>query len=196
VRNRGTGNILDNNGQQIGFINIDNEETANGLGFLIGLQYVPPSNPNTVFGVSFRSPISTNASAATDAYYDRIPARLSFGAAHRRDGLRGGRDFVLLSAQADASFGGKGNTLISRRSHIAFGGGIEYNYLFQDWRIPLRVGFQAVPSGGDQFGSRNAITYGIGFRPPNSRLSVDLNFASTTRGGAPDVALSLTFRGK
>jgi len=196
VRNRGTGNVLDGQGNQIGFINIDNSETATGIGFIVGVQYVPPSTPNTVFGVSFRSPITTNASAAIDAYYDRIPGRLSFGAANRRDGLRGGRDYMLISAQADAFFGGKGNTLISRKNHVAFGLGVEYNYLFNEYRIPIRVGFQAVPSGGDQFSARNAITFGLGFRPPNSNISVDLNFAAPTGGGKPDVGLSLTFRGK
>ncbi|MBV6459690.1 MAG: hypothetical protein HONBIEJF_02842 [Fimbriimonadaceae bacterium] len=196
VRNRGTGNILDNQNNQIGFINIDNSETATGIGFIVGLQFVPPSAPNTVFGISFRSPITTDASPAIDAYYDRIPGRLSFGAAHRRDGLRGGRDFMLLSLQADAFFGGKGNTLISRKNHMALGGGVEYNYLFNEYRIPIRVGFRAVPSGGDQFAARNAITFGLGVRPPNSNISVDLNFAAPTGGGKPDVALSLTFRGK
>ncbi len=51
----------------------------------------------------------------------------------------------------------------------------------------------SIPAGGDGYGSRNAYTYGIGFRPTAGNYSLDLNFA-TPEGGGSDVALWVSYR--
>lgn len=194
VRNQTTGFQVDGGGNIVGNLNVDNRSTGTGFGFIVGLQYVPPSNPNMSFGLSYRSAIDLNDNASTAAYLDRVPARLSGGVAFRRDGVRGGRDFLVYGLQADAFIGGQRNKLISRKDVVALGGGFEYNYHISNFRIPIRLGYQLVPAGGDSFGTRHAVTFGIGVRPMDSNFMLDLNFASPNRGGQLDMAFTATIR--
>lgn len=170
-------------------------EQSSGFGGIVGLMFVPKSNPNFSFGLSYRSEISLKSNSGNILLYDKVPARLSGGVALRRDGFRGGRDYLVVSAEVQHFFEGADSVFFDRNAQTVFGTGIEYNYLTGGNRIPLRVGYSFVPAGGAQFGARNSFTYGIGFRPSNSDWGIDLSFGRPT-GGGQDSSLSLSYRFK
>lgn len=170
-------------------------EQSSGFGGIAGLMFVPKSNPNLSFGVSYRSEIKLKSSSGNILLYDTIPARLGGGVALRRDGFRGGRDYLVLSAEVNHYFEGSSSIFFDREAQTVFGTGLEYNFQYGGNRIPIRLGYQFVPAGGNQFGSRNSFTYGIGFRPSNSDWGVDLSFGRPN-GGGQDASLSLTYRFK
>jgi hypothetical protein len=60
-------------------------------------------------------------------------------------------------------------------------------------RIPIRIGYTVVPSGGTGFIDRDAFTFGLGYRPNGSDFSLDLSFARPSDGNALDMALSITY---
>jgi len=174
-------------------IDADFDETGNGLGFVAGFQWIPKSNPNMSFGLSYRSEIDLNDNEDTAALYDKIPARLLGGIAYRQDGLRGGRDFIVYGAQLQHFFAGEDSQVFDRQNQSTFGFGLEYSYQTQGFRIPIRLGYQLVPGGGEDFGPRNAFTFGFGYRPNDNRFGIDLNFASPEKGGY-DMGISLNYR--
>lgn len=184
-------NLLDVDENLRGRVVLDNSSTGTGLGFVAGIQFVPSGNLS--FGVSYRSEIDLSNNAKTSAFYDKIPARLSGGFAWRRDGLRNGRDFIVIGGQVDHFFAGQKGAILDRDAQTTVGGGVEYNYFMQGARIPIRVGYRAVPAGGDFFKSRNALTFGIGYHSDANLAGIDLNFASPDGGGF-DVALGITYR--
>ncbi len=168
-------------------------ETGNGIGLIAGIQLVPKSNPNVSFGLSYRSEIDLNNNSDTKDLYDRIPARLLGSAAYRQDGLRGGRDFIVYGAQIQHFFAGKSSQVFDREAQTTAGLGLEYNYQTSSFRVPLRVGYNIVPGGGDLYGNRNGFGFGFGYRPLDNRFSVDFNFVSPENGGY-DMGISLNYR--
>jgi hypothetical protein len=194
VENEQNYTILRADGSTLDQVSVDNSGTGTGIGLIAGVQYMPPGAPNLSIGLSVRSPIDLHGNGVVAGYYDRVPGRVSLGAAFRMDNLRGGRDFAVLGAQVDGYFMGQRDKVIVRRRQIVTGAGIEYNYTSGGARIPLRVGFQAVPSGGPGFAERNSLTFGIGYRPFAGPMSVDVNFASAFAGRGTDMAVQLTYR--
>ncbi len=174
-------------------LDADLEDTGSGIGFIIGVQFSPRGNSNMSIGLSYRSEVDLNGNETTDQLYDKIPARLMGGIALRQDGFRGGRDFLVYGAQVQHFFGGDSSQVFDRSDQTVLGIGAEYNYHFSGYRIPVRVGFNAVPGGGDDFGRRNTFTFGLGFRPLDNRFAVDFNFATPSNGGY-DLGISLNYR--
>jgi hypothetical protein len=193
VSDRVTGRLVDSNNQTVSFLDSSSDETGNGLGIIAGIQWVPRNNPNVSFGLSYRSEVNLTNNDETAGLYDKIPARLLAGAAMRQDGLRGGRDFIVWGAQIQHFFGGGSSQLFDRNPQTVAGLGMEYNYQSANYRLPVRLGYNIVPAGGDGFGNRNAFTFGIGYRPLDNRFGIDLNFASPQRGGY-DMSLSVNYR--
>lgn len=167
--------------------------SGTGLGVILGAQFVPRGNPNLSYGLSYRSEIDLQGNSETRALYDKIPARLIGGMAYRQDGVRGGRDFLIYGVQVAHYFRTSNGPQFNRKAQTTLGAGIEYNLDRGNARIPIRLGFNAIPGGGDGFGSRNAITYGIGYRPTNGNFGLDLNFAQPESGGY-DISFGLTYR--
>lgn len=194
VENKQNYTILRPDGSTLSTVAADNSGTGVGVGVIAGVQYVPKTQPNASFGLSVRSPIELSGNGVAGSYYDRVPGRVSLSAAYRMDNLRGGKDFAILGAQMDGYFMGQRDKVIVRKRQIVFGAGLEYNYATSGARIPVRVGFQAIPAGGPGFSERNAFTFGIGYRPFTSPLSVDLNFASASAGRGTDMAIQLNYR--
>ncbi len=185
--------LLFNGNNQVGGNNSSASGNATGVGLIFGLQGTQSSTPNTSWGISVRTPIDLTNNNETSSYYDRIPGRVSFGFVNRSN-AGSGADFLIFGAQADLYFGGQSDKIIPRKNHVAFGGGVEYNFHRFNGRIPVRLGFSAVPSGGEGFQARNTLTFGFGYRPNNSPLTVDFNFAKPTGKGPFDVGVSLTYR--
>lgn len=171
------------------------EELSSGWGGILGLMFVPRSNPNVSFGLSYRSQISLKANSGNILLYDKIPARLAGGVTVRKDGFRGGKDYMVIGAEVQHYFDGGDGVFFDRDPQTVFGVGLEYNYSHSSVRIPVRIGYNFVQAGGFAYGSRNAFTYGIGFRPNNSDWGLDLSFGKPTGGGS-DVGLSLSYRFK
>ncbi|HZH97758.1 MAG TPA: hypothetical protein VEX38_02200 [Fimbriimonadaceae bacterium] len=169
------------------------EETATGLGLLVGMQFTPRDNPNLMFGASYRTPISLKGRNGAQLIYDKIPARLQIGGAVRRDGLRGGRDFILVGADVQHFFAGNQGVLFDRDPQTVLGFGLEYSYATGSARVPIRLGYQFVPAGGNNFGARNSFTYGVGYRPGNGDWGVDVNFGRAQAGGQ-DMSINLMYR--
>lgn len=195
VTNRQTGDLVDGNGNTVGTLDVDNDETGTGVGFVAGVQFSPRNRPNMSLGFSFRSEINLSGNDNTASVYDKIPARLAGGIVMRKDGLRGGRDFLVYGAEVQHFLAGGNSSLVDRKAQTTAGFGFEYNYIGGFGSLPIRVGFQAVPSGGNGFGSRNAFTFGIGYRPGGSDLSIDVNFGRP-EGGGSDMSLSVGYRFK
>ncbi|MBS1705591.1 MAG: hypothetical protein JST40_06930 [Armatimonadetes bacterium] len=171
-------------------LNVSGQGT--GIGVVAGIQYIPPTNQNLSIGASVRTPISMSSNRAVDQYYDKIPGKASIGIAYRRDGLRGDRDYMILGAQVDGYFQNERRQVLARKRAVNIGVGAEYNYLFRDARIPIRLGYAVVPSAGSGFSDRNALTFGFGYRPFNSPISVELNFANA--GGGTDSSIMFNYR--
>lgn len=195
IKNRQEGELFDSGNNLVGTLDVDNSETATGLGVVAGVMFSPRNSPNMSLGFSYRSEIDLTNNSNTAAIYDKVPARLAGGIALRRDGLRNGNDFLVYGAEVQHFFRGKNSPLADRKEQTVGAIGIEYNYVAGFGRLPIRVGFQGVPAGGRGFGPRNALTYGIGYRPAGSELSIDLNFAKPEGGGA-DMSLSVSYRFK
>ncbi len=194
--NRQTYSISTGGGQPIPNPPLDLSGTGTGIGGVVGVQLIPRSNPNLSFGASVRTPINLSGNGTTAAYYDDIPGKISLGVAYRKDGYRGGQDYAVFGLQADAFFKNERGQAFSRKRAVSVGGGVEYNMLRGNARIPVRLGFQAVPAAGAGFKERNAFTFGVGYRPFNRPFSLDLNFASPSGGGGFDTALHLNFKVK
>lgn len=171
-------------------VNVSGQGT--GIGAVLGAQFIPKGSSNVSIGVSVRTPIDLTGNSKTAAYYDKIPGKISAGFAVRRDGARAG-DYIVYSAQADASFRNYRSQSLQRKRTVNFGAGVEYSLTRGTARIPIRLGFSVVPKAGDPFKDRNALTFGVGYRPFNSNMSIDLNFASTGTGGL-DSSLLLNYR--
>jgi len=174
-------------------IDTDLDETGNGLGFIAGFQIIPKNNPNVSFGLSYRSEIDLNGNSETKDLYDRVPARLLGGVAFRQDGMRGGRDFVVYGLQIQHFFAGESSQVFDRNAQTTAGFGLEYSYQTNGFRIPIRLGYNVVPGGGSDFGSRNGFAFGFGYRPNDNRYTLDLNFVSPEKGGY-DIGISVNYR--
>ncbi len=168
------------------------DETANGLGFQAGLLLSPKSSHNTSFGVSFRSPIKLRGGNNT-LIYPTIPGRIAAGLAFRQDGLRGGRDYAVYGVELQHFFGGSNSQYVDRQNQSVLGVGVEYNYASGGSRIPVRLGYSFAQAGGDFFGSRNSLTFGLGYRPSSNNWALDLNWGRP-QGGGSDLSLNLTYK--
>ena len=182
---------LFNGGVSAGTVSADNSGNGLGIGAIAGLLLTPSSSPNTSYGLSVRTPIDLTANSQTSQYYDRIPGRLSFGAASRTDGRRG--TYVLYGVQASWYFGGQGNKILARDSYVSFGAGVEYGLRRWGGRVPVRFGYVSVPSGGTGFIDRDALTFGLGYRRDDSDFSLDLSLAKPIDGSEFDMSLSITY---
>lgn len=166
-----------------------------GVGGIIGVQITPAGNPNVSFGISYRTPVEVDMDKL-GAISDEIPGRLQAGFVWRRDGLRGGRDYLIggvdgtwyFEANRDKSGG------LKRNGHAAAGIGIEYNWAQNFGYVPIRLGFRVVQDAGEGFSSRSAFTFGIGYRPFEADYWLDLNIAAVSGQSSPDVSVSMTSR--
>lgn len=168
------------------------DEDATGLGAIVGVQYTPPSSPDFSAGLSYRTPIQLNGGGGA-LLFDEIPGRLSAGAAWRYNGMRSGRDYAVFAAQVDHYFSGGGGLYFGRDEQTVVGLGVEYNYALGAGRIPLRLGYRAVPGAGTGYGDRNAFSFGLGFRPGNDDWGLDVGFSRPFSGGS-DMNLSMFYR--
>jgi hypothetical protein len=193
VTNRQVGQLFDAENNQVGVFDADSSESGTGFGLLVGMQYIPPNRPNVSVGASFRTAMSLSGNPDTSVLYDRIPARFLAGIAARQDGLRTGNDFLVYGAQVQHFFGGRRSELFDRRDQTVLGFGVEYHYALGAAMIPIRLGYNIVPSGGDDYASRNAFTFGVGYRPGGARYAIDFNFAAPERGGY-DMSVGINYR--
>jgi hypothetical protein len=182
--------IFDASNNNIGNVNVDVAGSSNGVGLIAGAQFSSPNNPNTVVGASVRTPIKLNGGVR--GYFDTLPGRASLGVAQRTQGRR--EDFLVFGAQADWYSGGDKGGIIPRKDVLALGAGFEYNYHRWNSRFPIRLGYQSVPSGGAGFGSRDALSFGFGYRPGDQDFGIDLSFAAPSGGGRLDTGLSITYK--
>lgn len=166
---------------------------GSGVGVIAGVQYVPPRSPNMSLAASIMTPIDLNGNEETEAFYDRVPGRMLLGGAVRREGFRGGRDFLVMGGQVEYYYGGRGNLAFDRTDQTGMGVGLEYGYSLGDSTLPLRVGYRALSSGGLDYGPRNAFTYGIGYRPRDGRYGIDFSWSAPKEGGY-DFGVSATYR--
>lgn len=165
----------------------DDSESATGVGAIVGAQFAP--NPSTSFGISYRTEIDLSGFNLFAPISDSVPARLQAGIITRRDGLRGGRDFLI--AGVDAAFYFDNNP--GRKEHVSGGVGIEYNLAQAFGWVPIRLGFRGDQAGGDGFTNRTVVTFGLGYRPNNGRYWVDISSAAGTGQKKPDFAVSLGY---
>jgi hypothetical protein len=194
IRNRQTYDVV-TNGNPVTNPPLDLSGQGVGIGGVVGLQIIPSSNPNMSIGLSLRSPINFSGNGSTKAYYDEVPGKASASFAYRQDGYRGGNDYMIFGLQADAFFHNNRAQAIQRKRVVNIGAGVEYNHLRGNARIPIRLGFSAIPAAGAGFKERNALTFGFGYRPLSSPLSVDFNFAATGGTGF-DGAIMFNYRMK
>lgn len=167
--------------------------TNSGFGGIVGFQFNPKGSDMS-WGVSYRSEVKLSDNGSTSLLMDRIPARLMGGVALRQDGVRHGKDFVLFGIEVAHFFSANnGGQNFQRDAQTTAGAGFEYNYEMGGARIPIRAGYNFISGGGDGFGQRNALTFGLGYRPKNNDYTIDLNFASPQHGGF-DLGLGLTYR--
>lgn len=189
MKNRQSYQIFDAGNNNIGSVNTDVAGSGNGVGAIVGMQS-SAGNGNTMVGASVRTPIKL--SGGPKGFYDTIPGRASLGLAQRS--LGHGDDFIVYGAQADWYFGGDKGGLLPRKDVLALGAGVEYNMHRWNARFPVRFGYQSVPSGGNAFASRNAVTFGLGYRPSDSDFALDVNMAFPTNGQRPDMGVGITYR--
>lgn len=166
-----------------------------GVGGIVGVQITPPGNPNVSIGISYRTPIQVDMDKL-GAISDEIPGRLQAGIVWRRDGLRGGRDYLIGGVDGawyfEANRGKPGG--LKRDGHAAAGVGIEYNWAHGFGYLPVRIGFRVVQDAGEGFSSRSAFTFGVGYRPSEADYWLDLNIAAVSGQSSPDVSVSMTSR--
>lgn len=194
VLNRQSYDIVPAGGTAITNPPLDLSNQSYGVGAVVGVQLIPKGSPNTSIGFAVRTPINISGNKNTATYYDTIPGKISVGFAHRKDGLRGGRDFVVFGAQIDTFYKNERGAAFARKRAVNVGAGAEYNLLRGAARIPIRLGFTAVPEAGNGFRDRNALTFGVGYRPFTRPYSIDLNFAAPSSGSGFDAALQLNYR--
>ncbi|RYG17337.1 hypothetical protein EON82_23980, partial [bacterium] len=178
-----TANAFDAANTEVPFGSVDASSTGSGIGVIAGALYTPTTAPSWTFGASVRTPINLSGNGETSSEYDKIPGRVLLGATWRREGFRGGKDYLLLGGQIQHFFGGESSRFFDRSSQTLFGLGAEYNLGIESGRVPLRVGFIQIPSGGDGFGDRNAFTFGVGYRPNRVPVGLDLSWAVPENGG-------------
>ncbi len=186
--------LVDNNNNQVGSTNSDISGNGMGFGAVIGVQGQMSGGDAMAWGASLRTPIDLTGNGNSADVIDRIPGKLSMGIAGRKDQFFGAEEFLSWGIQGDYYFGGQGGKIISRDSVFGLGAGIEYNMFRFNGRIPLRLGYSYVPGGGSGFADRNALTFGLGYRPFNQNFSFDLNFAKAKGSGAMDMAFGITYR--
>lgn len=179
-------------GVQVGAVNQFASGNSRGFGVLAGVQI--ESGANTVIGASIRTPIGLTGNGQTQALYSRIPGRASLGFSTRRAAKQGSEDFWIYGAQADYIFGGTGGQGFERSAKIGFGLGAEYSLMRSGARWPLRVGFNRSPAQGRGFSDIDSFTFGLGYRPMDSKLGVDLSFGKDTKGGPVNAALGITYQ--
>jgi len=167
--------------------------TNNGIAGIVGVQFNPKGS-NMSWGFSYRSEANLSNNNTTSLLVDKIPARLMGGVALRQDGLRGGKDFLLYGAQVGHFFSANNpGQDFQRKAQTTAGVGLEYSYAMSGARIPFRIGYDYVPGGGTDYGSRNSFTFGLGYRPSSGDYTVDLNMARPQHGGF-DLGLSLSYK--
>lgn len=168
-------------------------ERGNGIGVILGGEWIPKHMPNMTFGASYRSEIKLNYGSGKAKLYEAIPARLAFSAAVRQDGFRGGQDFLVYGLQAQYHFPAKGTGKLDRDGQFVAGVGAEYSYKYGNYRVPLRVGYWAAQRGNSLLDSRSVFTFGIGLRPLNGNYTIDVNYG-IPRGGGYDFAFTFGYR--
>jgi hypothetical protein len=167
----------------------DTKEDATGIGAIIGAQFT--SGPNTSYGISLRTPIKLSGFDELSSYSGTIPGRLQAGMLYRKDGLRGGKDFLLAGIDAAYFFKANDGKAFERKGHVSGGVGVEYN-LSQRWGwVPLRLGVHATSAGGPGFDERTVFTFGLGYRPMSGNFWLDLAAATGSGQNRPDFAISL-----
>lgn len=167
----------------------DTKEDGTGIGAIIGAQFT--SGPSTSYGISIRSPIKLSGFDELSSYSDTIPARLQGGMLYRKDGLRGGKDFVLAGIDAAYFFKANEGKAFERKGHVSGGVGVEYN-LSQRWGwLPIRLGVHATSGGGPGFKQRTVFTFGAGYRPISGNFWLDFAAATGSGQNRPDFAISL-----
>lgn len=184
--------LLSDGFNQVGSVDSEASGTARGIGVVAGFQGA--SGANGMWGISLRSPIELTGNDKVTDLYGRIPGRASFGFANRRGIRAASEDYLVYALQADYHFGGERGGSFDRTAALGFGLGLEYNLLRADSRWPIRLGYQRSPKMGDGYASRDAYTFGLGWRPNDGRLGIDINFAKDARGGPVDAAFGLTYR--
>ncbi len=170
----------------------DASGSETGVGALIGVQYTPTSTPNESWGLSYRTPINMKDSSGL---FGQIPGRLMLGTSYRQDGLRGGKDFLVLGAEVQHFFDGHSSIYFDRKNQTVLGLGAEYDYSFEEFRLPLKIGYVSLPAGGSGFASRNSFTFGLGYRPKGGDYGIDLNWGSP-EGSGYDFGITASYRFK
>lgn len=188
-----TATAVDSSNNQVPFGGASGSSNGTGVGVLVGALYTPTSMPDLTVGVSYRSEMNLSGNSETESQFDKIPARLMIGGTLRRDGFRQGKDYLLLGAQASHYFPATDSSFFVGNSQTNFGFGAEYNVGFDSFRLPLRVGFMIVDHAQDGFASRNAFTFGLGYRPIRSSYGLDLNWA-VPEGGGWDFSIAASYR--
>lgn len=171
----------------------DFDAQATGVGGQIGFIVSPKSNPDLSVSASFRTPIKLKSGGASPLIYEEVPGRLAGGIALRRNGFRGDRDFMVFGLDVTHFFDGKDASIIDRDPQTTFGLGVEYNYSMGAARVPIRLGYNAIPAAGRDFGRRNAFTFGLGYRPNKADWGLDLNWAKVSGGGS-DFGLTVSYK--
>ena len=147
-----------------------------------------------MIGASIRTPISLRDNDQVTGLYSRIPGRASLGYSGKRGFGGTSQDYLIYALQADYHFGGDKRLPFQRKDRLGWGVGFEYNLNRGGSRWPLRLGYQALASQGLGYSDRNALTFGLGWRPENGRFGIDLNFLRDSKGGPTDAALGITYR--
>jgi hypothetical protein len=184
--------VLSDGFNQVGSVDSQASGNSRGIGVVAGFQGA--SGANGMWGLSVRSPIQLTGNDKVTDLYGRIPGRASLGFANRRGIRATSEDYLVYALQADYHFGGERGGVFDRTAALGLGLGLEYNLLRAESRWPIRVGYQRSPRMGDGYSARDAYTFGLGWRPNDGRLGVDINFAKDTRGGPIDAAFGLTYR--
>ena len=193
IENTASGTLVDSQNQPQPFNTTNNESTGTGVGAIVGLQFSPANAPQTSWALSVRTPISLSGNEETAGLYDRVPGVVRLGFAARTD-LKGG-DSVSYGAHVASYFGGDGDQILDRSNQTTFGVGAEYGLRRGDTTFPLRVGYQSVPSGGEGFARRDAVTLGVGYRPRDERFAIDLAYVLPRDSGRRnDLAITATYR--
>lgn len=185
---------LFNGNTQVGTVNSDVSSNGMGIGLVAGVQGVLDEMGTMQYGLSVRTPINLTNNSDTESIYDVIPGKASLGVAGQVKGVGQGNEYMIWAAQMDYFFGGKGGALFQRRNTLNYSLGFEYNFNRFDARIPFRIGFQGVPSGGNGFDRRDALTFGLGYYPNGKPYSLDLSFARSIETGKFDIGLGFIYR--
>ncbi|MBS1718108.1 MAG: hypothetical protein JSS72_10310 [Armatimonadetes bacterium] len=188
------GEFDDSNGNKVSNVTdpaIDDHGT--GWNGVIGVLF-NPKNSNASIGLSYRSETSLKGGKDFSGAYSKIPARFLGGITVRTDAVRKSDDYLVYGLQVEYFAKGAASPYFDRsQTQTNVSAGFEYNLSKFGGRIPVRLGYRGVQAGGVGFQSRNSITYGLGYRPNDSKFALDLNFASP-QGGGFDLTLGATFQ--